>query len=1763
MKFLTKTIIGQIKNNLPSSEEEMMVKINGFSYPKIYKELADSISKFCSENNITCNIKLANNKYNDFYEKNIELPSLDSMKQNEWVALEQSITYYRNLHDSKLLVLLGTEEEDDKDGLLNCSEITPESLARNLDGKYSEIFKTALGDIFNSDEENVINKLYKDLFEYVPADICKLSKIADDWTDVSNIDEFIERFYLSLPEWKLPFRKDNLRTQREILRNNKNILQIEYSIISHSLFNDLSKSKFDEYLKKFSEYECSTDSENPGETGRYADSSFDWSNQSVDSYGEYVSLLTDFISSNDIERNREKLLGCDISIAEDIFNLKLEKEKKQSKKSEIALGGSPIKVFTQILLNSLVNAKNEQLDFSKFKIEIKKVSLVTGYSENETSDSDDALVQAWKNVCVHTNGITDYIQHNRQWKCNDNDISIDISPADIFNPQICDKNIVEATSSSKKNSSIEMEITCFDSNGSSIKDLKQKYKWNFTNNEAWINEFSEMAASEILENEEYYIPLSELKNIKDLICSSSEEEFFDLISNSDLSLKKEFDICNYVCDKLKSSSDSDIKINAAFIELGSAFIKFGKDIRDKGYYNLLISNDSSMFKFVQNYKELGKLIVKEILPDNRKWVYDAFIHSFCIEENENSVRAESETDCCIVPPWNPVTLEKLNDQKTFFLDGCNEWWENISDKSSSSKKIEPLMETLLEMSVVKNSVVVFPASGQKLFGSINSFGSYSLYASDTFENESRVRDLIQKDLIFDDTFTNDELIGISENSKMILNLINSYTRSFVHAKTNLKLVFINPGELQPVVSAVYNYVKCFRKNDKDSQISIELHILIKPENRGGKNYLSYWMNEFFSEDEHTSVKTYLNEWSNMSELISLIEPNNDILFFMDFLKSNDFKFYSSKESAREISSCKFPVVYKPRLVSNTSGSKRSVELSQPQFKAEQIHTQAVYYRKENIKVFDNEFIAAQEMKFDDESYDTVYKLHSKGNWIICIDSGLDGALLKKENGSHSKDYSIIGFSTGNGNYGKYNITITARKEMLKIIEDSFKTRLSRLFHWESKLIDSVVSRCMAEAAGLDGISLLSAINLKDNNINEFMAYVLTSFREKSLAKNSPLKVLIHLDSYKHWFTDEIIDELDNSASRTDFLVLEISDFKNDKLVIDANVVECKISTIKNADGHKEKAVKQVNHSLKRLQQIFDPNSTSVLRRYWYAQLYRALTFAQVTFANTSGDYEEIAEKLRLVLNGCFKITWKGEVLGYWVDSDGDNEIIENSMSDEGNIPIAIHNIPQKMMQEILVDDSLYSANFVSGVDENLLMTKEEKEEFNKENGQTDEFTDDSTDKSSESSDSSEQKELKSFETSALVKSSKENESNQNTEPVSSTNTSDANQKNEAETACNTENSVQSAQNALSDVRVLVGNDKQSQKVYWEFGNPKLTNRHLLITGTSGQGKTYCIQALLYELTKSNISSVIFDYTEGFRLDQVDEEFKEKIGVKLKQRIVKVEKVPVNPFKIFEQDIAGTILPETSVDVANRLKSIFSHVYNFGPQQESAVYEAVKNGIDKYGEQMNMDLFIQELSSVKNKSVDTVISKVKPFTDAVEFDVSSNFDWESIVYPKDSQCFVFQLTAYDRDTQVIITELLLWNLWYYSNKNGNKDKPFVVVLDEAQNLSHKKGSPSEKILTEGRKFGWSAWFATQSLQVLNDDEVTRLLQSAFKLYFKPTDAEMIKMAKQLDPQDSSRFLGTLKSLNKGQCIVVGDRCNASGNFTVTRPTVTNVTSLIKR
>lgn len=373
--------------------------------------------------------------------------------------------------------------------------------------------------------------------------------------------------------------------------------------------------------------------------------------------------------------------------------------------------------------------------------------------------------------------------------------------------------------------------------------------------------------------------------------------------------------------------------------------------------------------------------------------------------------------------------------------------------------------------------------------------------------------------------------------------------------------------------------------------------------------------------------------------------------------------------------------------------------------------------------------------------------------------------------------------------------------------------------------------------------------------------------------------------------------------------------------------------------------------------------------------------------------------------------------------------------------------------------------------------------------------------------------------------------------------------------------------SLSNKRILIGKDRYDENVYWEFGNTKLANRHMLITGTSGQGKTYCIQSTLYELSKNSVPSIIFDYTSGFTIEQLDRKFYDEVKSNFNQLIVYSEGVPINPFKRHEINVVSGIKDvERPGLVASRISEVFAHVYKFGDQQKAAIHEAVTNGIQKYGDGMNMSKFREELSILaeqKNSAAASVKSKLIGFFDIVNFNEQPDFSWDKIIYKNKGGITVFQLAAISRDMQVIITEFLLWDLWNYTQVNGREDKPFHVVLDEAQNLSHNDNAPAAKILTEGRKFGWSACFATQSLGVLPQEAVKRLKQSAVALYFKPTDEEIPKISKQLDPNNPRAWITHIYNLTKGHCIFVGNRTNNDGILRKTSPTLISITQFEDR
>ena len=121
------------------------------------------------------------------------------------------------------------------------------------------------------------------------------------------------------------------------------------------------------------------------------------------------------------------------------------------------------------------------------------------------------------------------------------------------------------------------------------------------------------------------------------------------------------------------------------------------------------------------------------------------------------------------------------------------------------------------------------------------------------------------------------------------------------------------------------------------------------------------------------------------------------------------------------------------------------------------------------------------------------------------------------------------------------------------------------------------------------------------------------------------------------------------------------------------------------------------------------------------------------------------------------------------------------------------------------------------------------------------------------------------------------------------------------------------------------------------------------------------------------------------------------------------------------------------------------------------------------------------------------------------------------------------------------------------------------MDEAQNLSHAEGSPSEKFLTEGRKFGISGWYATQFMKPqLSDDEIQRLQQAGQKLYFCPPDDGVMTVAKSIniDAQGAKEWAPKLKALKKGECVTCGNMVR-NEKWSKYEPRIIKVTSLQER
>lgn len=330
---------------------------------------------------------------------------------------------------------------------------------------------------------------------------------------------------------------------------------------------------------------------------------------------------------------------------------------------------------------------------------------------------------------------------------------------------------------------------------------------------------------------------------------------------------------------------------------------------------------------------------------------------------------------------------------------------------------------------------------------------------------------------------------------------------------------------------------------------------------------------------------------------------------------------------------------------------------------------------------------------------------------------------------------------------------------------------------------------------------------------------------------------------------------------------------------------------------------------------------------------------------------------------------------------------------------------------------------------------------------------------------------------------------------------------------------------------LTGN----KKIYWEYGNPQLPNKHMLVTGKSGQGKTYFLQTIMWELSKNKVSSLVIDYTDSYLNNELDDDFKNKMGKKLKEVIVYQEKLPINPFKIQKRFLPGLVLTETPEDMVDRIIEVLDFIFHLGIQQKSLARRVMLKGYKNNPTDYTLTQFKEQL--LETNSGENVYSRMSVLLDRDPFTYQSSFDW-SKVFNYEGTVTILQMVQYQRQIQNTMIEFLLWDLFYHSQtkKDGTI---YPIFLDEIQNLNFSSSSPTVKILREGREFGWPGIFATQAMSSIKG-EVDALYNAAEQIHFLPPEDQVSSLAGYIAPnaKEKNIFEARLTRLKKGQCIMSG-------------------------
>jgi DNA helicase HerA-like ATPase len=309
------------------------------------------------------------------------------------------------------------------------------------------------------------------------------------------------------------------------------------------------------------------------------------------------------------------------------------------------------------------------------------------------------------------------------------------------------------------------------------------------------------------------------------------------------------------------------------------------------------------------------------------------------------------------------------------------------------------------------------------------------------------------------------------------------------------------------------------------------------------------------------------------------------------------------------------------------------------------------------------------------------------------------------------------------------------------------------------------------------------------------------------------------------------------------------------------------------------------------------------------------------------------------------------------------------------------------------------------------------------------------------------------------------------------------------------------------------------------------NGHILVLGSSGQGKTYFCCRELEERIRRKHKVIVFDFSGSYR------------GYELVRNQMEESEKEIQTLNPYERPWYFSVTEDNEKRLCkNIVDALISVLKIQSYTQKKFLSRAVDECIETYSvfnifaliEKLEMYLESDRERKEDMKEMEKLLSKFVPYEEIDKIYIRKrNKEERESRFP----VTIIQLSDFPEQQRQFLTEFLLTIIWKETLSNGQS--PYhLILLDEAQHLSMKSGSALCGFLQEGRKFGVSVMLTTQFMSCYKRDEQNLLLQAASILFFRVTFKEAAFCAKLISGEEWKEWKKILCNLETGETVLLG-------------------------